>query len=178
MEQERRLLLPAKLAALGFQLREETEADCPFLESLYAAIRWPELAGTGWLDEEKTAFLESQFALQRRHYRQFYANAEFAILERQGAPIGRIYVYRGEQDYRVVDISIADTFRNRGIGAALLTAVIEEAEQAGKTTSIHVEKFNVAQRLYRRLGFQEIGESGPYWLMVRPCSRAAAGGVA
>jgi hypothetical protein len=31
--------------------------------------------------------------------------------------------------------------------------------------SIHVEKFNPAQNLYRRLGFREAGEDGPYWRM-------------
>jgi hypothetical protein len=36
--------------------------------------------------------------------------------------------------------------------------------------SIHVQKFNPAQRPYRRLSFVEAGESGPYWLMVWPSS--------
>jgi ribosomal protein S18 acetylase RimI-like enzyme len=172
----RRLPLPAALAAAGYALREERETDLPFLEGLYVSIRWSELEPSGWPDAVKTAFLQSQFALQRRHYRSFYADAECSILEHNGTAAGRIYVYRGAEDHRVVDISIVEAFRNRGLGSALLGAVIEEAESFGKTASVHVERFNVAQRLYRRLGFQQVGESGPYLLMVRRCGRAAAAG--
>lgn len=171
-----RVTLPAALEAEGYSLREETPEDYPFLEGLYISIRWPELARASWPEEDKLAFLKSQFALQCRHYRTFYAESEFAVLERDGTPAGRIYVHRDARDYRVVDISIAETFRNRGVGAALLRAVIEEAETNGKTASVHVEKSNAAQRLYRRLGFEAAGESGPYWLMVRPCRASQAAG--
>ena len=66
---------------------------------------------------------------------------------------------------RIVDIALLPECRNRGVGTALLQAAMNEAAAAGKTVSIHVEKFNPAQRLYRRLDFHEISESGPYWLM-------------
>jgi ribosomal protein S18 acetylase RimI-like enzyme len=40
--------------------------------------------------------------------------------------------------------------------------LMDEAGSAGKALSIHVEKFNPALRLYRRLGFQTIEDKGVY----------------
>ena len=46
-----------------------------------------------------------------------------------------------------------------------MQAVCAEARAAGKKVSICVEKFNPAQRLYRRLGFREIADEGVHWIM-------------
>ena len=165
MNNEYRLSLPAGLGERGFSLRPERPEDVPFLETLYFSVRMPELKCTGWPQEAKDEFLRSQFALQYRHYTTHYAGSEFAVLEHGTAPVGRIYVFRGERDFRIVDISLLPEQRNGGVGSELLHALFAEAEACGKSVSIHVEKFNPAQRLYQRLGFREIGENGPYRLM-------------
>jgi N-acetylglutamate synthase-like GNAT family acetyltransferase len=154
--------------ALHITLRPQQEADYPFLQQLYCNVREPELAVVPWPPEAKTAFLLSQCDLQWRHYSTCYKDAEFLIVEHKGKPVGRIYLYRGEKDLRIVDISILSALRNRGIGSALLQSVLNVANLSGNTVSMHVEKFNPAQNLYRRLGFCEIGENGPYWLMKWP----------
>ncbi|BBL69584.1 GNAT family N-acetyltransferase [Methylogaea oryzae] len=156
---------PAGLAARGCALRAEAAADRPFLEHLYTAVRWPELEPSGWPEEAKLGFLRQQYALQDRHYALHYAAGEFLILERDGVPVGRLYLHRDAGDIRIVDISLLPEVRGQGLGTLLLQGVGAEAVAAGQTVSIHVEKFNPAQSLYRRLGFKEIGDSGPYWLM-------------
>jgi RimJ/RimL family protein N-acetyltransferase len=161
------LTLPPGLSAAGYTLRPERPGDYAFLERLYASVRADELAPLDWPEETKRLFLADQFRLQYRHYAEHYRDSEFAILEREGAPVGRIYIFRGTEDHRIVDISLLPENRNQGVGRALLEAVIAEAAFSGKSVSIHVEKFNPALRLYRRLGFREIGEDGPYWLMER-----------
>jgi GNAT superfamily N-acetyltransferase len=167
------LPLAEALRANEFSLRPESDEDFPFLEHLYISVRWPELEPTAWPDEIKLGFLRSQFGMQRQHYRTHYSDADFAILESRGTPVGRLYLFRGKSDVRIVDISLLPELRGRGVGTALLTAVIDEATGDNKSVSIHVEKFNPAQRLYRRLGFAEAGESGPYWLMIRPAGTSA-----
>jgi len=157
--------LPAELAARGFSLRRERPEDLPFLERLYISVRWVELAPLDWPEEAKLGFLSQQFSFQVQHYRTYYAAADFGILEHDGVPMGRLYLFRGSSDLRIVDISLLPEWRGAGIGTLLLRAVLAEARASGRTVSIHVEKFNPAQRLYRRLGFREIGEDGPYWLM-------------
>lgn len=162
----RRYASPAGLSARGCALRTEREGDRPFLEELYVAVRWPELEPAGWQEEVKLGFLRQQYSFQDKHYSEHYADGEFLIVERGGEPVGRLYLYRAvSDDIRIVDISLMPEVRNSGIGTSLLQGVIAEATEAGQTVSIHVEKFNPAQTLYRRLGFREIGENGPYWLM-------------
>lgn len=146
-------------------LRPQTPDDAPFLAGLYLSVRWEELAASGWPDEAKRAFLLDQFRLQTVHYAKAYYDAEFSIVEENGEPVGRLYLFRGERDLRIVDISLLPQARGRGLGTALIQAVFEEARGAGKTVSIHVETFNPARNLYRRLGFKDIEARGPYWLM-------------
>ncbi len=159
------LTLPPELVARGVALRRERPEDLPFLERLYLSVRWQELAQTGWPEDVKLGFLRQQFSFQVKHYRTYYAEADFSIVECQGAPIGRLYLFRGESALRIVDISLLPEWRGGGLGTLLLQAVLAAAGASGRTVSIHVEKFNPAQRLYRRLGFHTIGEDGPYWLM-------------
>lgn len=157
--------LPAALAEQGFVLRPETEADIPFLRRLYASIRWDELALTDWTDAQKIAFADSQFALQRHHYRTYYPTSEWGVLEDHGVPAGRLYVYRDAGKLEVLDIALLPHWRGRGIGTALMEWVCSQALAAGQTVMIAVEKFNRAQTLYRRLGFREVANEGVYWFM-------------
>lgn len=161
-----RLAVPAVLAEQGFALRRETEADLPFLRELYISTRWEEVsAAADWPDAQKIAFLESQFALQRHHYLNHYANSTFDVIEQHGAPAGRLYVDRQERTLLIVDIALLPPWRNRGVGTALIEALFAEARQVGKEVSISVEKFNPAQRLYHRLGFRPYAEDDVYWFM-------------
>ena len=162
----RLLALPAALAAQGFSLRPETEEDIPFLRRLYVSTRWDEVtAFTNWSGAQKQAFLENQFALQRHHYLTYYAAADCAVLDRDGVAAGRLYIDRQAGTLLVVDIALLPEWRGRGIGTALIEAVIAEARAAGKAVEMMVEKHNPAQRLYRRLGLREVGDEGTHWLM-------------
>jgi ribosomal protein S18 acetylase RimI-like enzyme len=160
------LALPEPLTAQGFALRAETETDIPFLRRLYISTRWQELAPIiDWTEAQKIAFLESQFGFQRHHYRTYYPASEFAVIEQSGTSVGRIYIDRQQGTLLVIDVALLPEWRNRGIGAALMQAVCAEAAAAGKSVSVTVEKFNPAQRLYRRLGFRETADEGVYWSM-------------
>ena len=159
------LALPATLADRGFALRPEADEDVPFLCRLYVSTRSEELAITGWSEAQKQAFLESQFALQRHHYRTYYASTDWAVLEKDGVPTGRLYVDRQANTLLVVDVALLPEWRGRGVGTLLMEAVCAEARAAAKSVSIAVEKFNPAQRLYRRMGFREVSDEGVYWFM-------------
>ena len=74
----------------------------------------------------------------------------------------RIYVDRTEDEIRVIDISLLPEFRNQGIGSALLQGVLGEAAESNRAVHLSVVEGNPARRLYQRLGFVQIGESGFY----------------
>lgn len=151
----------------GLALRPETPGDTPFLAALFASVRGPEFAGNGWPDEVRDTFLAQQFRFQRAHYAHHYADADFRIVERQGAPVGRFCLHRGTTDHRIVDICLLPEARNQGLGGALLDIACAEADRLGRVVSLHVERSNPAQRLYARKGFIRVGESGPHWHMIR-----------
>jgi len=149
------------------RLRPVAAGDRAFLVELYASVREPELAHVPWDDATRRAFVEQQFAAQDVHYREHYPGATLDVIEVDGEPAGRLYVHRGPRDIRIMDIALAPPFRRRGIGTALLDALIAEAQASGRTLSIHVEADNPARRLYERLGFARAGEHGVYLLLER-----------
>ncbi|HUQ05934.1 MAG TPA: GNAT family N-acetyltransferase [Kofleriaceae bacterium] len=142
--------------------RPRTAADLEFLASLYASTRAAELAPVPWPDDAKRAFLRSQFDAQTHHYDLHYAEAEFLVLERDGQRIGRLILFWGDGDLRVVDIALVPECCGQGLGTALLRAVLA---QATGSVSIHVERFNPALRLYQRLGFVHEEDTGVYYRM-------------
>jgi GNAT superfamily N-acetyltransferase len=154
--------LPPSLAAGGLKLRPETEDDVPFLRRLYATTRARELEATGWSDAQKLAFTDSQFGWQRHHYRTYYPETEWGVLEDHGTPMGRLYLQRRITTYLVIDIALLPEWRGRGLGSLLMEWICTQARAAGKSVTVTVEKFNRAQALYRRLGFREISEGDVY----------------
>jgi len=146
----------------GFQLRCETDADFEFIVRLYASTRAEELAPVPWPEEAKQAFLRSQCKLQHAHYRKHYLNAEFLIIERDGQPIGRLYLHQGKQEIRLMDIAFIPEQRGQGVGTRLLHALLAYAQTQSVIVTLHVEPLNPAQRLYARLGFRLLEERGAY----------------
>lgn len=147
------------------RLRPATEGDRAFLVDLYAGTRADELALVDWDDTTKRAFVEHQFSAQDEHYRANYPGATLDVIEVDGERVGRLYVHRGEDDIRIMDIAVAPAFRGRGIGTGLIEELIAEAGSSGRSVSIHVEMQNPARSLYDRLGFVPVGEHGVYVLM-------------
>jgi GNAT superfamily N-acetyltransferase len=143
-------------------LRPATTDDEPFLARVYAGTRAAELATVAWTDEQKTAFVQMQFAAQAQYYREHYPNTTFDVIVLDGRPVGRLYVARWTAEIRIVDIALLPEFCNRAIGTTLVRELQAEAQAASKPLRIHVERFNPALRLYERLGFRQIEDKGVY----------------
>jgi GNAT superfamily N-acetyltransferase len=146
-------------------LRPITPEDDSFLAGVYASTRLDELAVTGWSDEEKAIFCRRQFDAQSAHYCENYPGASLQVIERAGEPIGRLYVAHWESEIRIMDIALLPKHRGTGIGTQLIRELQDEARAAGKTLTIHVERFNRALQLYERFGFKMVEDKGVYLLM-------------
>lgn len=149
----------------GMTFRPETAADEAFLRRLYAASRDGEMALAPWPDEQKTAFLDQQFDLQRLHYRAYYPDADFLLVLVEESPAGRWYLHRGDEFFLVLDMALLPEYRGQGLGGHLLRTLLTEAGAAGKPVRLHVESFNRAQTLYARLGFALIEDKGVHRLL-------------
>jgi ribosomal protein S18 acetylase RimI-like enzyme len=154
-----------RAANAGLTFRPITDADLAFLARVYASTRSEELATTPLTDEQKTAFLAMQFQAQHAHYQKHYPEADWLVTTYAGEDIGRLYIERWPTQHRIIDITMLPEYRGRGLGETLLCDLMDEAKAAGKAVSIHVEKFNPAMRLYRRLGFEIEEDKGVYDLM-------------
>jgi len=157
-------------------LRTENPGDEEFLYQLYATTRDYEMVHVPWSDEQKQLFLRQQCQAQLKHYRTYYYDAEFRIIEFEGNRIGRLYVHRTLKAWCLIDISLLREYRGAGIGTELTSEFLQQAAAAGKSVTLHVEHMNPARRLYERLGFRMIEDKGIYWMMEwRAESQVSAG---
>lgn len=145
------------------ELRPVTPTDEEFLISVYAASRAEELVHLPWNDEQKTAFVRWQFGLQRNEYEATYPNQEHTVILVDNQPAGRIWISRGDDQTRLLDIALLDEFQNRGVGTVILRRLIDEAIQTNKPLRHMVFVLNAdARRFYERLGFVVFEEVGAY----------------
>ncbi|WP_417673774.1 GNAT family N-acetyltransferase [Roseibium sp.] len=162
-----------RAAAHGLSYRDMKTSDMPFLTLLYRTTREAELARTPWSEGEKRAFIDMQFRAQHDHYQKHYPDALWLIVEQAGRAIGRLYLERWDTEHRIIDIALLPAVRGRGMGGAILSDLLEEAAAEGKSVGIHVEKFNPAMSLYRRLGFRPVEDKGVYDLLMWRAELAA-----
>ena len=155
----------SRAAAAGLTFRPATAEDMGFLFRLYASTRADELAPLPWSSEQKSAFLAMQFEAQHSHYLKHYPDALWLVIERDGAPLGRLYLEHWTSQHRIIDIALMPEARGQGLGSALLRDILDEAGRRARAVSIHVEKENPAMRLYKRLGFETVEDKGVYDLL-------------
>jgi len=153
-------------------LRCATEADLGALQSLYAATRAEELAAAPWAQATKAAFLGQQFALQHHHFVTHYPDADFLVIAAGPAVVGRFYRWRASASAEpdvVVDVSLLPAWRGQGLGEALLRAAMAQAAARSRGLALQVLHHNGgARRLYERLGFSIVGDSGAHLAMRWP----------
>lgn len=150
---------------MAVSLRPATNQDMDFLSKVYASTRRQELSQTGWSQDEVEAFLNIQFEVQRRFYKETFKNARFDIIETYGKPAGNLYVDRHHDEIRILDIALLPEYRNKGIGSQLIRELLAEAADKNLPIRVHVEQGNPAFSLYRRLGFKQIENQGLYRLL-------------
>jgi ribosomal protein S18 acetylase RimI-like enzyme len=157
---------------IQFTLRPVCGDDMNFLQTVYASTRADELTQLPWNEEQRSAFIRMQFTAQRQHYLKFYPNAKQEVILIGEEPIGRLYVNRGDAIH-IIDITVLPEHRGKGIGTAILSALIEEATEARKATTIYVETYNRSKQLFERFGFKEIEKDGFNLLLERPSGVSA-----
>ncbi|HEY7483307.1 MAG TPA: ribosomal protein S18-alanine N-acetyltransferase [Streptosporangiaceae bacterium] len=138
-------------------LREMTKADLPAVLELERAL-FPEDAWSEGMFRDE---------LDQRPYGRFYVLVELAELA--DGESGKVVGYAGlaavDDTGDVQTIGVRHGHWGRGIGSALLTALLEEAATRGCTSVfLEVRADNErAKKLYRRFGFEEVGVRKRYY---------------
>jgi ribosomal protein S18 acetylase RimI-like enzyme len=158
----------------AMDLRTATAKDRSFLEQmLVVAVHWRPGAVLPPVEE-----VLADAALARYVEGWPRGGEPGVVAEEDGEPVGAAwcrsftadgpgYGFVGE-DVPEVSVGVVEAARGRGVGRALMTAVIDAARQQGfDRLSLSVEDDNRAKRLYEELGFVTVGRSDGASTMVR-----------
>jgi ribosomal protein S18 acetylase RimI-like enzyme len=149
-------------------LQECTSDDHHALAEIYKSTRRKEMEqAQNWTDHQKEAFLNQQFTFQHEYYQKNYVGAAFYVIIYKKTIIGRLYIHPDfeRKSMRIIDIAILPEWQNKGFGTGILKDIQQEGKLRERPVTIHVESFNPAMNLYKRLGFKKISETnGVYFL--------------
>ena len=145
------------------RLRPERAGDRDFRFDLFCNSRPPEWQMAGFEPNLLRQIMRHQFDAQTASYRAQFPQARFDIIELDGVPIGRIVVDRPGAVVHLVDQAIVPERRGRGIGASIMTSLMEEAARSEIPMRLKVASGNdPSMRLYLRLGFEVIETTEMY----------------
>ncbi len=146
--------------------------DDDLLLRIYASTRADELDLVAWPPGERDAFERMQFRAQCLDFDRRYPRADHSVIEVGGEAVGRLVVDTDHERVLIVDVALLPGARGHGLGTDVLGDVLAEADGLGLPVQLHVEATNRARRLYRRLGFEAVGDRSLHqsteW-MERPC---------
>lgn len=144
---------------MTYRLRLGTEHDREWLWRLHCETMRPYVDATwGWNDGDQRERFDEAFDPRR---------VEIVVIGNE--PVGMLRVQRRPDEVVLAALQVAPSWQGRGIGAALVSAVIEEA--GGRPVTLQVLKVNPARALYERMGFVVEGESTTHVVMRRPRTR-------
>jgi ribosomal protein S18 acetylase RimI-like enzyme len=142
--------------ACRFAERVAVAEDEPFFDRLYEETGFATVLGWGFDPAFGRAFLRQQARIRRGAYALQFPGAEYRVLLCDGAPSGRLVVWRDDTELSLVDIAVLPEQQRRGLGSWAIRRVQGEARALGLRVRLSVEGANPARALYARLGFREL----------------------
>ncbi|WP_170149866.1 GNAT family N-acetyltransferase [Rhodoplanes roseus] len=157
-------LLPGDPATL---VRPLAPADASFCRALFDQDRGAQLAPLGDAALVRT-LLDQQYRAQQIGYARACPNAEHAVIEHAGVPVGRLIVAVTGDAVHLVDIVLAVAARGCGIGTDVIGRLARTASARGaaRLTLSVLQANERARRLYARLGFVAVA-TGSHVAMVK-----------
>ncbi|MGO4103878.1 N-acetyltransferase family protein [Leifsonia sp. YAF41] len=162
------------LAPHQVTLREATPADEPLIRRLFADSRAADFAQLPGADAAVQALIDLQFTAQAAMFATRFPAGRHEIILDGADPVGRIVTANQPDGIRLIDITVESAHQSRGIGTAVLTALLEQADSSGRTVELSVWELNErVTRLYARLGFSATEAAGGYLTMRRRAPSAS-----
>jgi ribosomal protein S18 acetylase RimI-like enzyme len=141
----------------GFDLRPATDRDYELLWTIQRIAIGPYVDATWGSDE----------AFQRRYFDEHFDPRRHQVVVVDGADAGFLsFERRGDHVY-LGNVALLPAYQRRGIGAAIVQHVIEQANAAGLPVRLQVLRSNPARRFYERLGFESCGETATHFQLIR-----------
>jgi ribosomal protein S18 acetylase RimI-like enzyme len=138
-------LRPASDLDFEFAFQVKKDALGPYIEQVW-----------GW-DE----------TFQRRFHLNDWAQRRPEIVECDGQAVGTLDVVRHPDHLYIGDFYLLPSHQRRGIGSALLSRVLRQADRAKLPVRLEFLKVNPVRSLYERHAFRITGESPTHYLAER-----------
>jgi ribosomal protein S18 acetylase RimI-like enzyme len=129
----------------------------------------------GWLEQLRRSFYQELFfatwgcwdeARHLRHCAECWERGGIFCLEVEGVRVGMIQLFENSDTIEVGEIQIEPNHQNQTVGSRVLCDTIARAHEQRKKVLLSVALKNErANRLYQRLGFQEIARNETHNLM-------------
>ena len=142
----------------NLRLRKATANDSEFAyQTKKAAFRKYVEKVWGWDEDEQRQLHERRFTSQ-----------DFYVIQISGIDVGILAIVWQPDCVKVNQMFIVPEYQSRGIGAACIMRIIEDATIYKLPVRLQVLKVNTrAVAIYQRMGFRNTGESDTYVLMER-----------
>lgn len=133
-----------------------------FIFRLFSVLKTDELQAWAWEEQMRQAVLRIQFEAHERHYRANFPGAEDSLIRLNETLVGRLIVLRSGKALHLADLALLPEFRGQGIGGTLIRKLQLEATAEGVPVRLNCFAGNRARRLYERLGFAVVTDSGTH----------------
>lgn len=109
---------------------------------------------------QREHLIRMQYAAQTAAYQAQYPGSDYQIVLRGDVPVGKIWLAALPDELHLVDILIAEPYRNAGIGSFLVRQLQQQAEIDKIALRSSIFRFNAGSlRFHRFLGFEVVGEN-------------------
>lgn len=159
---------PAMNALL--KLRPIRPEDEPALRELRGQLDVERLGLQYWAPEEQAMaerLIKHQYAAHEAHFKRMKRDWDTrdCVIELDGVVVGRFIVRQDAKEVYLADITVNSAHRGKGLGQAVLEAVMGECVQSKRVLRLHVDLNNPALQFYTRLGFRAVEHHALYCLM-------------
>ncbi|MGW3156352.1 GNAT family N-acetyltransferase [Streptomyces sp. NPDC001089] len=139
-------------------LRPATPGDIEVIAELRATVMRADLERLGRYDEHRV----------RQRLRDSFSTRHTSIIMTDGELAGCVTVRPSEGRQWLEHFYLAPHRQGRGLGSAVLRAVLERTDAQGMTVALNVLRGSAARRLYARHGFVLESQDAIDVFMVRP----------
>ncbi|MFI7692044.1 GNAT family N-acetyltransferase [Nonomuraea sp. NPDC049655] len=142
---------------LEWELRPAGPDEVEAIAELRATVMRPDLERLGRFDEHRV----------RQRFRDSFAPGHTSVILAGGAFAGCVTLRPAADGHWLEHFYLAPAVQGRGLGSAVLRALLDRADAERATVRLVVLRGSAAQRLYARHGFTVEGEDQVDVLMVR-----------
>jgi len=133
---------------MNVSFRQATESDLEFLIDLRKTTMNIHLKNVRSSIDEKSH-------MDRTMYR--FDAAKIVLVDSVNA--GLLKSYCDETGWVIVQVQVSPEYQGRGVGAKIVSSVLEQATKDEQVVTLSVLKGNPAKKLYSRLGFEVVSKS-------------------